>query len=119
MKKKKLTYNNFYYYLLLILPVLIIYIVFFIIPVVQSFYYSFTNFNGINPNVRFIGLANYEVALTDRVFLGTIKNTLFLAVGITILQNGLAIIVALGLNHKFKGRGIIRTLIFAPCIRNC
>lgn len=116
MNKKKLTYNNFYYYLFLVLPVLIIYVVFFIIPVVQSFYYSFTNFNGINPNVRFIGWANYRVALTNRIFIGTIKNTVFLAVGITLLQNGLAILVALGLNHKFKARGLVRTLIFAPCM---
>ncbi len=116
MKKKKLTYNNFYYYFILVLPVLVIYIVFFIIPVLQSFYYSFTNFNGINPNVRFIGLANYKVALTNRVFLGTIKNTVFLAVGITLLQNSLAILVALGLNNKFPGRGLVRTLIFAPCM---
>lgn len=114
--KKKLNYNNFYYYVLLVLPVLVIYITFFIIPVVQSFYYSFTNFNGINPVVKFIGLTNYEVAFTDRVFLGSIKNTVFLAIGITILQNVLAIIMALALNHKFKGRGIVRTLVFAPCM---
>lgn len=116
MSKRKLTYHNFYYYLLLVLPLLIIYVVFFIIPVVQSFYYSFTNFNGINPNIRFLGLANYEVAFTDKAFLGTIKNTVFLAAGVTLLQNVLAIIFALGLNHKFRGRGIIRTLVFAPCM---
>ncbi len=116
MKKKKLTYSNFYYYLLLVLPLLIIYVMFFIIPVVQSLFFSFTNFNGLNLDVDFIGLRNYEVAFTDVDFWKTLKNTFILAAGVTIIQNGFALLFAMGLNRSFKGRGLVRTLVFAPCM---
>ncbi|MFI3212772.1 MAG: sugar ABC transporter permease [Eubacteriales bacterium] len=115
-KKKELTYANFYYYLLLIAPLAIIYIVFFVTPVVQSMFYSFTNFNGLQLQADFVGLKNYKVAIQDSKFIASIKNTIWLAIGVTVIQNILSIAIALGLNLKFKGRGIVRTLIFAPCM---
>lgn len=115
-KKTKLHYSNFYYYLLLIAPLFIIYVVFFIIPVVSSLFLSMTNYNGLNLNVKFTGLNNYIVAFSDRVFRKAMWNTILFAALATILQNGLALAVALGLNAKIAGRGFMRTLIFAPCM---
>lgn len=116
MKKQKLTYSNFYYYLLLILPLLVIYVVFFIIPVIQSMIYSFTNFNGLSLNPDFVGLKNYRAAFYDQRFWGSVKNSFFLAVAVTLIQNALGMIVAVGLNMKFKLQGVVRTLIYAPCM---
>ena len=116
MKKSKLTYNNFYYYLLLVLPLLVIYVMFFVIPVLQSMFYSFTNFNGLNPSVKFVGLNNYSVAFTDKSFLKATVNTVAFALGVTVFQNLFAILLALGLNRRFRGRDIMRTLVFAPCM---
>jgi ABC-type sugar transport system permease subunit len=79
-------------------------------------FYSFTNFNGLNPSVKLVGFKNYKVAIHDSKFLDSFGNTLFQAVGVTILQNVLALAVGVGLNKKFKGRGFVRTLIFAPCM---
>lgn len=116
MKKKKLTYTNFYYYLLLTLPLLVIYIVFFIIPVVQSMLYSFTNFNGLNLFPDFVGLKNYKVMLGDVAFRKSVVNTFVIAIGVTILQNVLAMFISLGLNLKFKFQGMVRVLVFTPCM---
>ncbi len=116
MKKNKLTYSNFYYYLLLVLPLLMIYFLFFAIPVLQSMFYSFTNFNGLNPKVQFKGLNNYLVAFSDKVFLKAMVNTILFALGVTLFQNCFAMLIALGLNLKFRGRDILRTLVFAPCM---
>ncbi len=116
MKKRKLTYSNFYFYLMLVMPLLVIYVVFFIIPVIQSLFFSFTNFNGLKLDVRFIGPRNYQVAFTDEEFWKTLVNTFLIAIGVTLLQNGLALVFAMGLNRSFKGRGLVRTLVFAPCM---
>lgn len=116
MNRSRLTYNNFYYYLLLIVPLMIVYIVFFVIPIGQSIFYSFTNFNGLNPVADWVGIKNYIVAVKDKYFQQAIKNTVLLAVGITIVQNVLGMMFALMLNRKFHGRGLMRTLVFAPCM---
>jgi multiple sugar transport system permease protein/raffinose/stachyose/melibiose transport system permease protein len=116
MHKNKLTYRNFWFYIILIAPLAAVYIIFFIIPVFQSMFYSFTNFNGLNPTAKFVGFKNYKYAFTDSKFLDSVGNTVFQAVGVTVIQNILALVVALGLNKKFKARGLMRTLIFAPCM---
>ncbi len=115
MNKRRLTFSNFYYYLLLVTPLLFIYVTFFIIPVFQSMFFSFTNFNGLSLDFEFVGLKNYMVAFKDSKFLSSMKNTIFIAAGVTILQNALAIAISLGLSMKFKWCGLVRTLIFAPC----
>ena len=116
MKKGKLTYSNFYFYLLLILPILIAYVLFFAIPVVSSMVFSFTNFNGINLKFKWMGLGNYEVAFHDKVFLKAMVNTFLFALGAMVLQNVLAVMFALALNTKIRSRGILRVMIFAPCM---
>ena len=117
MKKKSgLSYSNFYYYLLLIAPLFLIYIVFFIVPVVSSLFLSMTNYNGLSLDVKFTGLNNYIVAFSDKVFRKAMWNTILFAGLATLLQNGLALLLALGLNAKIKGRGFMRMLVFAPCM---
>ena len=117
MKKKSgLSYSNFYYYLLLIAPLFLIYIVFFVVPVVSSLFLSMTNYNGLSLDVKFTGLNNYIVAFSDKVFRKAMWNTILFAGLATLLQNGLALLLALGLNAKIKGRGFMRMLVFAPCM---
>ena len=116
MKKKRLTYNKFYFYFLLLLPILIVYLLFFAIPVASSMIFSFTNFNGISLNFKWVGINNYDVAFHDKVFLKAMVNTILFALGATVLQNVFAILFALALNTKMKSKGILRVLIFAPCM---
>ncbi|MDE0111795.1 MAG: hypothetical protein OXN84_05860, partial [Albidovulum sp.] len=49
----------------LILPVSV-FAVFVIWPLLSSFYYSFTNWNGFNPNYDFVGFDNFAKIYTDR-----------------------------------------------------
>lgn len=71
--------NNRSSYLFL-LPYALLFTLFFIVPVVISIYYSFTNYNVLEP-ARFIGFQNYiNLFLADDVFLISVRNTLILAV---------------------------------------
>ena len=66
--------------------------------------------------VQFIGFENYKVILTDPNFQQALGHTLFVVVASLVIQGPLAILFALLLNQKFKGRALIRTLIFVPYV---
>jgi multiple sugar transport system permease protein len=73
MKSAKMCY-------LFLLPYALLFALFFIAPVLISIFFSFTNFNVLEP-ARFIGLQNYiNLFLADDIFLIAIKNTFLLAV---------------------------------------
>jgi raffinose/stachyose/melibiose transport system permease protein len=108
--------SRFYPYMLLVLPAFVIYVIFYVLPVFGSFLLSLTNFNGLSWNFSFIGLKNYRFLLTDKIFLQAVGNTLFFTVAVVILQNSIALVVALGLNERLKTRDLLRTIIFMPCL---
>jgi len=65
---------------LFLLPYAILFFTFYILPVVNSMYYSFTNFN-ILEKPDFIGFRNYmNLFLQDEVFTIAIKNTFLIAI---------------------------------------
>lgn len=70
---------------LFLAPFLLIFSGFVLLPVVQSFLYSFTRWEGIGPKT-WVGFANYrEMFLQDEKFLIAIKNNcLWLALSVTI-----------------------------------
>ena len=61
-KKRKFDTTAF----LFIAPAFILFTVFLIVPTVSSFYYSFTSWDGINPNIKFIGFDNYKEIFYQR-----------------------------------------------------
>ena len=64
----------------MMLPYMIFFCAFTVVPVLVSIFFSFTQFNVLQPPV-FIGLNNYiRLFLDDPVFLKSVKNTLILAV---------------------------------------
>lgn len=65
---------------LFLLPYAVLFITFNIMPMINSIYYSFTNFN-ILEKPEFIGLRNYmNLFLQDEVFQTAIKNTFIIAI---------------------------------------
>lgn len=97
-------------------PALLVYVTFVFVPVVLAAYYSFFNWDGLGPLDRFIGFENYERALTDPVFHNAIKNNFIILALSMIIQGPLALGVALLLNRRIRGRGVIRLLIFVPYV---
>lgn len=97
-------------------PALVVYVGFVFVPVVLAAYYSFFNWNGLGPLDRFIGFENYERALGDPVFHNAIQNNFTIVVLSLLIQGPLALAIALLLNRRIRGRGIIRLLIFVPYV---
>jgi multiple sugar transport system permease protein len=107
-------------------PAVIILFTFFIIPLMVSFYFSLTDWNGIRPLTRegayeIVGFRNYERLLFSgrRVeeFYVAFKNTLYYALGVVPLQTAIALVLAVIMNQKWlKGRGFFRTAFYFPSI---
>lgn len=99
-----------------ILPALLPLVVFWMIPVLCSGAISFTNWDMMSEDIKFVGLKNFTSLLKDANFGKVLMNTLVFAVGSTIPTIVLGMLVALAMNGAGKATGIYRTVIFAPYI---
>jgi raffinose/stachyose/melibiose transport system permease protein len=97
-------------------PGLLVFVGFVILPVVLAAVYSFFNWNGLTPLERFIGFDNYIRAFSDTVFTQAIGNNFIIAVASILIQGPLAILVALLLNRRMRGRTLVRAAIFVPYV---
>lgn len=120
IKKKKmfgnisLVFPNRMY--LFLIPALTLFCVFWVLPVLQLFYYSITNFNGVNYNYDFVGMKNYITLFKDGTMINSIKNTLIYAAVIVIGSNGIGLALAMLLNIKLRGKGFFGTAAYIPAL---
>jgi ABC-type sugar transport system permease subunit len=68
------------------------------------------------PEKYFIGLNNFKELFTDKVFLISIKNTFIYTAGVVPLQTIVALLMAVLLNQKVRGRPFFRTAFYIPSI---
>lgn len=99
--------------LLSIIP-LTIYIVIVIIPLLSSFYYSFTNWNGFNPEFKFVGFANYIKVFQDKIFKLALKNTIIWMLAAFILPVVSGLGLALILHGRIKFANLYKSLFYLP-----
>ncbi|MFS0836539.1 carbohydrate ABC transporter permease [Paenibacillus sp. 1P03SA] len=101
--------------LLLVSPYLIHFIVFVAGPLIASLYFSFSQYDMMNPP-KWTGLDNYGRLLGDELFWKSLWNTLYFAVLFVPAQTILALILAVVLNQKLKGLKLFRMAHFIPVI---
>lgn len=97
-------------------PIIVVFIVLYAIPMVQSLYYSFTDYNGYVSTPNFVGFKNYLSIWSDSSMLSALGFTLLYAIVTTLVVTALAIPLALVLNRKFIGRGFVRSIFFFPAV---
>ena len=101
---------------LFLLPAFALYTLFVLVPVAQAVLYSFYKWNGLGPMTNFVGLANYQRALTDPIFqMAATHNAIIIVLSLAI-QIPFALGVALMLNRRFRGRVFFRLLFFVPYV---
>lgn len=99
-----------------IAPAFIFFTLFIIVPTISSVYYSFTSWDGISPNVKFIGLANYKEIFTSARFGNALKNTIILTVFISICENIMALVLALIVDNVRWGKNVFRSAFYLPVL---
>jgi len=86
-------------------------------PAIRMVYLSFTDYNGYSANAEWIGLDNYKTIFTNPDFFGVFLNQIpYVIVG--VIQNFVALMFAIILNSKLRGRNFFRVMLFLPFIMN-
>lgn len=99
-----------------VIPALTLFLVFWIFPLFQMFFYSVTNFNGVNYHFQFVGFKNFITLFKEGTLINSIKNTLIYTVLIVLGTNLLGLIIAMALNVKIKGKTFFRTSSYIPAL---
>jgi len=98
-----------------LLPALIFAIIVTQIPFLVTLYLSTLHWNALRPGERsFAGLANYGEVLTDSRLRAALVNTVVMTASAVIVSVLLGLGLAILLDKKFPGRGIVRTLLITP-----
>jgi raffinose/stachyose/melibiose transport system permease protein len=104
------------YAILFIAPGLAIYLIFMVYPFLNTIYLSLTNWNGVDPDKDFVGLANYTRMLRDGVALKAfVNNVIWVIIG-TIAPVAIGLFEALLVWTSGRGALFFRTLFFLPFV---
>lgn len=100
--------------IVLLAPALIVFSIFVLWPLLDSFRYSFTNWNGFNPNYKFIGFDNFAKIFSDPNFFTAIINTAIWMVAALVFPTLLGFALALLLNTGMRGASIFKSIFYLP-----
>lgn len=98
----------------LLAPPLAVFIALVIYPLFSSFYYSFTNWNGFNPDYDYVGFANFAKIITDRLFLNAAINTVIWMAAAILLPTLLGLGFALLIDSKVPGSTVFKSIFYLP-----
>lgn len=91
------------------------FLVFILWPVIASFGLSFTSWDLLTP-IKWTGLENYKILISDQVFWKVFWNTIYFTVGTVPVGIIISLFLAIVLNQNIKGIKIFRAVYFLPVI---
>lgn len=97
-----------------VFPALLFYAVFTIAPTIGGVLYSLTNWNGLDPTYDWVGFSNYTEALKDAYFMKSIWFTLKYVIYMVVLQNFIALLLAVFVESRRQSKVWFRTIFFMP-----
>lgn len=97
-----------------LIPSLILFVFAIIYPFLSGINIAFTDWDGISREYNYVGFDNFRAMFQDRSILNSIRNTLIFAICYTALNNILALALAVFLDKKIKGKGLLKTVFFIP-----
>ncbi len=93
------------------IPIVVLVSFLLLFPIIEAFYYGFTNWNGIS--AQWVGLATYRQLITSSVFWRVLLNNAVLLVAIPFAIF-IPLVVAFLLNQKVPGWKFFRSVYFLP-----
>lgn len=113
-RKKQRWWRNYAFWF--ILPSFALYSVFVVWPTLSSINLSFTSWDGVHPEIRYIGLENFrEIWNSPRVH-NALKNTVLLAVALVLLENIVALALAVLVDRVRWFRNLFRSVFYFPVL---
>jgi raffinose/stachyose/melibiose transport system permease protein len=87
------------------------------VPFIMSIVYSFTKWNGLDRLPEFIGLQNYkELLFNDSVMRNALAFTFKQGILVVIFTNIIALLLAIILDTKIRGKNALRAAFYIPNI---
>ena len=114
--KKKMNWKKELIDFSFLAPALVLFLFIIIIPLVQGIKYTFTDWDGLMPNLNYVGLKNYITVFHDADLLQPIGNTILFTAVTVVVINTLGLTVAMAVNKEFKGVNIVKSIIFIPLV---
>ncbi len=115
-RKKRFWIDTVHAYLY-IFPAFLILGTFVLYPFVRAFWVSMFQWWNIR-NPKFIGVSNYITVLHDSLFWESLWHTVYYVLGAVAPTMVLALIIAVLLNSKIRGKSFFRTAYFLPYVTN-
>lgn len=103
-------------YALFIGPTMVLFTLLFLIPMVSEIFYSFTNWNGIDPTFDIIGIKNYIRAIEDETYWTSFWFTIKFSIFVVLFSNVIGFAWAYVLSGDIPYKNFWRALIYAPRI---
>lgn len=97
------------------MPALAIYTVFTILPLLGTFYFAFTSWDGINKPI-FTGLYNFLDVFTEKSLKISLMNSFIFALINLIIGNPLCLLLALAYEKISKGKRFFQTVFYIPAV---
>ncbi len=116
MKNKKKISRKSISMFLFTVPATVLYCIFFIYPIAIGIMYSFTDWNGLAKDFKFIGLSNYIEAFTNKRFQNAVLFNIKFTILAVILVVGISLILALIFNSDIRLKSFFRGIFFFPAV---
>ncbi|MEW5814272.1 MAG: sugar ABC transporter permease [Spirochaetota bacterium] len=99
---------------LLTVPALLVIFVLFLFPMLRSLQYSFTDWDGIAREVRWVGLKNFQWIISESSFRQVFINTGYLVILYVPVLNVIALLLALAVYHVKRTGNLYKSVLFFP-----
>ena len=105
--------NRFWRIVLLALP-LAVFAILVVWPLLSSFYYSFTDWNGFDSRYEYVGFRNFAKIYTDKLFLNAAINTAIWMAAAILLPTLLGLCLALLIDSRVPGGSVFKSIFYLP-----
>jgi multiple sugar transport system permease protein len=85
-------------------------------PMIRTFYESLFTSSFLKPTPEFIGAEHYQEMFGDDDFWQILRNSLVWTLAVVALQNVIGMAVAVLLNQRLPGQGIMRSIVLLPWV---
>ncbi|WP_420807830.1 carbohydrate ABC transporter permease [Antribacter gilvus] len=97
-------------------PALVLFFLFVVWPILTAIQLSMYKWKGFGPLTNFVGIDNYTAVLSNPYFIEAVGHNFIVVIMSVVIQLPLGLGIALLLNRKMWGQGLLRTIIFVPYV---
>ena len=101
---------------LFVLPYMLILVVMLILPLALGVWLAFQDYDMLGGWDGYVGLDNFKNLLADRIFLGTVRNTILFVLMTTPAFVILGLGLALALNNRLRRNALLRAIFFGSSV---